>query len=82
MKTNSSTQGMDRRMIQIESMVEIGFHLGCEKLEKRRLAAVTDGLKDYPSAAVANKEPRIWPAEWIPHMVTKTTSSFSSADSP
>ena len=40
-------------------MVELGFHLGCEKSKGRRTMMITDGLKDCSSAASVAEEPRI-----------------------
>ena len=40
-------------------MVELGFHLGCEKSKGRRMMTITDGLKDYSSAVGIAREPRI-----------------------
>ena len=40
-------------------MVELGFHLGCEKSKGRRMMMIVDSLKDCSSAAGAAEEPRI-----------------------
>jgi len=47
------------KITQIDSMVELGFHLGCEKLKGRRTMMIADGLKDYSSTADIAREPRI-----------------------
>jgi len=40
-------------------MVELGFHLVCEKSKGRRTMMITDGLKDCSSTTGVAREPRI-----------------------
>ena len=40
-------------------MVELGFHLGCEKSKGRKMMTIADGLKDCSSTAGVAGEPRI-----------------------